>query len=58
MRDPRWEVPAEAFGGKFRGLSYGGGGSQEIDRSAVGGGLRVRKGPAVQSPPRDRSVGR
>lgn len=57
MRDPRWEVSAEAFGGKFRGLSYGGG-SQEIDRSAVGGGLRVRKGPAVQSPPRDRSVGR
>lgn len=30
MRDPRWEVSAEAFGGKFRGLSYGGGGRRRL----------------------------
>lgn len=40
MRDPRWEVPAEAFGRESGGrLGAGGcGGSREIDGSVVGGG--------------------
>lgn len=58
MQDPRWEVPAEAFGVKWGDLVLVVvGGSRETDRSAVGGGYCVGKGPAIQSPSRDRSVG-